>query len=110
MTIWAIARYDLHLGEDEFWHMHPSLFHSLMDRLELNIEREDIRFARACLAINNGANSLYIPDADIMTFMPHKETQRSGGNRAEQILEKVKAAQMLLESKHEQKVIMRKKR
>ena len=42
--LWATARFDLHLSDEEFWALHPLQFHHLSLRLDAQIERLLLQF------------------------------------------------------------------
>lgn len=44
MDLWAIARYDLQLPEDEFWSMAPRALFALMRRKDRERREQDMRF------------------------------------------------------------------
>lgn len=53
MKVWAIARYDFQLSEEEFHDMTFEQFHYLADRVKENERRLDRRAALICSVIAN---------------------------------------------------------
>lgn len=85
--MWAFGRFDLHLGEDEFWGLTLREFNALSERHKDNQDWLNYRSALICAVMANmwrGKNTkAFIPN----DFMPKKEHK---GQTAEQMLFTVK--------------------
>ena len=84
LEVWAIARYDLGLTEDEFWNLSIDEFNALLKRHNLKQEREDSRAAMICTVIANifrGKGKPY----KITDFMPSKPRQKRNQTPVEMV-------------------------
>ena len=76
MHLWARARYDLHLGEDEFWKLTPRQLAYLDRRYELQIDRA--HFLAGIISCTVANYSMFRPDelfkpSDFMPGMKQQE-------------------------------------
>lgn len=53
IDLWALGRYDLNLGEEEFWGLTLKEFNALCERFKSNNERLDYRTALICAVLAN---------------------------------------------------------
>ena len=53
MALWAIGRFDLHLSEDEYNKLTLTQFNALMDRFQVQQERQDYRAGLICAVLAN---------------------------------------------------------
>jgi len=74
--MWAFGRYDLRLGEDEFWHLTPRQYAALVERHEEAMEWQDYRAGLVASVIANSVprkgGRVYKPS----DFMPTKRKQK----------------------------------
>jgi hypothetical protein len=83
--VWAIARYDLGISEEEFWELSTDQFNALLKRHNLKQEREDSQIAMICAVIANifrGKGKPY----KIKDFMPGKPKRKQTPEEMVEIL------------------------
>jgi len=88
--MWAIARYDLRLADEEFWSLTLKQYEALVKRYALDIERQDYHAGLICSVL---ANIYRDPKKrrkpyTAQDFMPRKEKPKQ---EPEEIMRKMKA-------------------
>ena len=91
MTVWAVARYDLHLEEDDFWRLTPAQFDALHRRHLAAEEREDLRAGIVASTIANANRDPKRRKQPFkpQDFMPVYEKQKTSIPKWMHLLQKV---------------------
>ena len=76
LELWAVARYDLRLSDDEFWNMSYDEFQALLQRRNFEIERQDYHAALICSTLANIFRSGKSRAYKVSDFMPGKPKQK----------------------------------
>ena len=101
--LWATARFDLHLSDEEFWALHPLQFHHLSLRLDAQIERE---FYGHCITAAMIRNCNIDPEKTKpiapMALMPTASGEKArqqfmAGEQSGNLLEKIKGWKVAVE-------------
>ncbi len=76
LELWAVARYDLRLSEDDFWNMSIDEFQALLRHHNLELERQDYHAALICWTLANIFRSDKSRSYKVSDFMPGKPKQK----------------------------------
>lgn len=70
--LWAVGRYDLGLGEEEFWRLSPRQFGALLERHNEEQRKEDWRAGMIAATIANALRGKKGKAYQAEDFMPRK--------------------------------------
>ena len=84
--LWSIGRFDLDLTEEEFWHITPRLFATLLKRKEIGEEISDLRIALLRMTITNMSGRYAEKLTKIEDFMPHKRKEQTSEDMQNMII------------------------
>lgn len=76
ILLWSIARFDLHLTDEEFWNLTWDEFTALLSRYKLSIERQDFHAALICAVLANIHRDPKTKPFTPKDFMPGKEEKK----------------------------------
>ena len=74
--MWAVGRYDLKLGEEEFWHLTPRQYVALLERHEGAMEWEDYRTGIIAATIANMLQGKKGKNLKPEDFMPTRKRKK----------------------------------
>lgn len=92
--MWAIARYDLHLTDEEFYSLTPRQFDALLKRHELAEQKREYLAAQTTAAIINF--SMRAPDKpvsprDFMLSLPPERKQKPTKKQIKKVAQNLRA-------------------